>query len=175
MSQENKLKKLVDDIHTDIDKDKVIKETLRLRDRERTAFMKLPTYDAKMGFFCDHCVVDFVVPAYKVWSEIHQIGTWRSFCPICEGLVYRHITQKKADPYYFRSEKMLEMRSAGAKDMLQPGQYGFKTNYGDAFEHYYKKYEEQQEVLFGKYASMGLVGKSLSQKNEEEDLKAQFN
>ena len=165
---EKQLEKSVEDIQRDLAIDKQVKQKDKNRGKERRAFLSLPTYNKRMEFWCDHCSIDFVAPAYKVWSDIHNIGSWHSFCPYCEIIVYRHITMKNMYPYYNKSEKVKHMRSKSFKDMLQPGDYGFKTMYGDAFAQSYNRFQMQHENIFNKYASMGLTGKSLKQKSEEE-------
>ena len=160
----------IKELQQDLEKDKKNKLKEKGKFKERRAFNKLPEFSAKMEFWCDHCQIDFVAPAWKQWIVYSGIGTWQSFCPICEGWVYRHITAKVLDPYYFKSEKVRNMRGINAEDLIQPGQYGFKTYYGDPFVNHYMKFQHRHELLFNKYASMGLVGKTLEQRAEEEDL-----
>ena len=163
----------VADIQADLDKEKVNKLKRKAEQKEHRAFSKLPEFTYKMEFWCDHCQIDFVAPAHKQWLDHHQIGTWQSFCPVCEGWVYRHITTKVMDPYYFKSEKVRNMRGINAEDLIQPGQDGFRTYYGDPFADYYYRYQHRHEELWNKYASMGLVGKTLAQRSEEEELDAE--
>lgn len=174
MSKAKKLNKFVDALQTDIDKENTKKQKRKNQERERRAYNKLPTYSQRTAFWCDRCNIDFVAPAYKVWSDAHQHGNWQSFCPVCGDWVFRYITAKKLDPYYLRSEKIQVMRGESAKDLIQPGNYGFRTLYGDPFERYYKRFQEQHEALHNKYASMGLVGKTLKQKSEEEILREEM-
>ena len=96
----------IKELQQDLEKDKKNKLKEKGKFKERRAFNKLPEFSAKMEFWCDHCQIDFVAPAWKQWIVYSGIGTWQSFCPICEGWVYRHITAKVLDPYYFKSEKI---------------------------------------------------------------------
>ena len=169
MGYKENLKKSLENIQADLDKDTQRRKRVKEMSRERRAFDKLPEF-AKTEFWCESCDADFVAPAYKIWIEAYEVGSWHSFCPVCGKLVYRHITSKILDPYYNQSNKIKEMRGKGAVDMLQPGQYGFQSQYGDPFEHYYKKYQEKHEQLHNKYAEMGLLGKTLAQKDEEDDI-----
>jgi hypothetical protein len=162
--------KVIKDIQADLDLDKKKKLKDKNSQREKRAFMKLPEFTPRMGFWCDHCQLDFTGPAFKFWSEVHQIGTWQSFCPNCESWVYRHITSKVIDPDYFKSECMSAMRGIHEKDLLQPGDYGFNTIYNDPFESYYYQFQHRQEELHNKYAAMGLVGKTLAEQEDEEDF-----
>lgn len=166
---EDNLKKSLEGIQGDLDKDNKAKKADKEQSREKRAFEKLPEY-TKIEFWCENCNADFVAPAYKMWSKEYEVGSWHSFCPVCEKLVYRHITSKTLDPYYNQSQKIKEIRGKSSVDMLQPEQYGFTSQYGDPFEHYYKKHQEKHEQLYNKYAEMGLLGKTLAQKDEENDI-----
>lgn len=168
---EQQLENKVKDLQGELDRDKNERIRRKRRDRERVAFSKLPDVTPKMEFWCDRCRFDFVAPAYKVYSYIHDVGSWHSMCPSCESIVYRHITAKKFDPYYAKSEKVRIMQGESIREILQPGQYGFRTMYGDPFEHYYMRFQKRQEEIFNKYASIGLVGKSIAQKTEEETVR----
>lgn len=163
----------IQEIQRDLEKDRKGREKEKAKYKEKRAFDKLPRYTLKMGFWCDHCQLDFIAPAHKFWSSRHNIGTWQTFCPNCHAWVYRYITSKVLDPYYFKSQYMMSMRGVNAKDLIQPGEFGFKTLYDDPFENYYMQFQKRQEELFNKYAAMGLVGKTLSQKSDEEELGAE--
>ena len=158
----------IQDLQNDLDRDKEARLKVKAKMKEYRAFMKLPRYSPRMEFWCDDCAIDFVAPAFKQWIETHRMGTWQSFCPICWRWVYRHITSKVADPYYFKSEKLAIMRGASASDLLQPGQYGFKTLHGDPFAKYYYRFQQRHEEMWGRYAAMGLAGRTLAQQEEEE-------
>ncbi|KKN24239.1 hypothetical protein LCGC14_0896840 [marine sediment metagenome] len=168
---EQNLKDSVTAIQGDLEKDRNKRKSEKNRNKEKIAYNKLPGAVPKKEFWCDHCSIDFVAPSYKTWSIIHEVGAWHSFCPLCEGIVYRHITDKIIDPYYNKSEKLRVMRGEAYKDLMQPGEYGYQTMYGEPFEHYYKRFQESHELLHDKYASMGLIGKTMAQKNEEDDIK----
>lgn len=166
---ENNLKSRLTDIQADLDMDRQDRNREKQKNKEKIVFQKLPEY-TKIEFWCGKCSADFVAPAYKVWIEIYGVGSWHSFCPLCGELVYRHITSKVADPYYNQSDKIKIMRGEAVKETLQPGQYGFQSQYGDPFEHYYKRFQEKHEQLTNKYAEMGLLGKTLAHKEEESSI-----
>lgn len=158
----------------DIDTENARKGKRKAQGKEKRAFDKLPR-QSRYEFFCVPCDIDFVAPAYKAWSEIHQVGVWQSFCPRCERMVVRYTTVKKLDPYYAHSHKIKVMRGEAEKDMLRPMDYGFKTMYGDPFEHYYRRFQERQEDIDNRYAALGLTGLTLDQKSEQEEFADAFN
>ena len=174
MTYQDRLTKHVEAIQSDLNKENAEKKRIKNSSREKTAFDKLPEYTPRMEFWCDHCLIDFVAPAYKTWSNIHNTGSWQSFCPVCESQVYRYASSKKLDPYYAKSDKIKIMRGEHLVDMLQPGEYGFQTEYGDPFEHYYRRFQQRHEDLHNRYASMGLLGRTLKQKEEEEMIKEEM-
>lgn len=163
------IEKHISDIQHDLDTQREARNKIKREKREWTAFKKLPS-QTRMEFWCDRCHVDFVAPAYKIWSYYHEQGSWHSVCPLCELLVYRHITAKTLDPYYEKSTKIRIMRGEGVKDMIQPNQYGFQTLYGDPFEHYYRRFQERDEDIVNRYAAYGLTGLTLGEKTEREQI-----
>jgi len=164
---EQRIKKSVEDYQGDLKKSRKLKERDKAARKEKRAFDKLPE-QSKHDFWCNRCQIDFVAPAYKVWTEYYDTGCWHSFCPQCEQLVYRYISSKKLDPYYQQSLKVKYMASKEVKDFLQPSQYGFRTMYGDPYEALYKRFQQREEDMHNKYAALGLHGKTLKQKTEEE-------
>ena len=169
-----KLKTHLAEHQAELDKDVAIKKTNKVLVKERTAFEKLETFTERMEFFCDRCLIEMVAPAYKIWNDLWQIGTWRSACPECSLPVYRHITSKVIDPYYEKSQKIKEMRLLATNDMLAPGQYGFKTLYGDPYEHFYDKYQKKDEAIKHKYLAMGLKGETIGERTERDKMKDAF-
>lgn len=153
----------------DIDNEKRRGRTLS--EREKRAFDKLP--DHTIIEFWSQEAGDFVAPAYKVWIEYFDIGYWQSFCPVTGNLVYRHITEKGDDPYYEYSDKIRFQRSTFHDDLLQPDDYGFGSLYGDPFERNYRLFQQKQEDIHNKYASLGLRG-LLDETNELQDIERGF-
>lgn len=153
----------------ELEQDKAVKLRRKAQQKEKKAFDALPE-QTKMEFWCEHCQIDFVAPAYKIWSDVHSLGSWQSVCCRCERMVYRHVNQKTDDPYYAMSAKIRVMRGEAANDMLTPHDYGFKTLYGDPFEHYYRRFQEQEESMHNRYAALGLTGLTLSEKSEQEQF-----
>lgn len=143
------------------------------KNKEFEAFKKLPGATIS-EFWCDVCQMDFSSPAYKIWNDFFSIGTWQSICPFCDRPVYRHITDKKNDPYYEKSIKIMVMRSLYEKDLLRPEDYGFKSLYGEAYKSYFSTLQKMDEEIFNRQASLGLKGISLKQKSDLEKLKEEF-
>lgn len=166
-SETSRLKEYVKDVQIELDTSREERKKLHKQKRAWEAYKKLP-YEVKMAFFCTGCQEDFVAPAYKTWNPIHGIGTWNSFCYNCESIVYRHVTDTKDDPYYEYSAKIRHMRSSYERDIIQPGQYGFGTLYGDPYERLYNQYQNKQEDIEQRYASMGLGGVDSDFEGEEE-------
>lgn len=156
-----------------LDDERATKSRWRDAGKERRAFDKLPR-QTDMDFWCAECEEDFKVPAWRDWIDFFGIGMWRSFCPYCEGVVYRQITDKADDPYYDKSRKIAVMRAEFEKDTLQPGQYGFETMYGRAFEDWESGREERERRIRARYAAVGLTGVSLAERDEVERLREEF-
>lgn len=170
MREIDRLKGRVEELQADLDKEATRKKQRHARGKEKRAFDRLPTV-TKHEFWCDHCRWDFAAPAYKVWSDVQQVGVWQSVCPRCTSFVYRHATGKTLDPYYEKSNKVRVMRNESAADMLAPGQHGFKTLYGDPFEQYYRRFQESAEQLADTYAAFGLTGHTLERKRAEQVIR----
>lgn len=167
--RESQIKESVASHQADLDAERAEREARKKRDKARRGFNALPQ-NTLTEFWCVSCQMDFVAPSYKFWSEVHQCGSWHSFCPGCERPVCRYIDAKKFDPYYEQSLKVRIMRSEAEKDMLTPFDYGYQTLYGDPFEHYYKRFQQSQDDIHNRYAALGLVGKTMGQKIDEEAL-----
>lgn len=131
MDKITKLKKIVDKQQA-----QRLTEEKRLALTENETLIKEAPKFCLKAFYCQHCKTDFVTQAYKQvfnWGE-ETLAKW---IPIkakhkgCSYPVYRHITDVLADPYYRYSKLVQKQQKQYAKDLLQPGQYGFKTLYGD--------------------------------------------
>jgi hypothetical protein len=160
---------MVKDVNAELDKEKDNKRRQRNKTKEYRAYVKLPRV-ALSEFWCENCQIDFAVPSYKVWSFYHNLGSWHSVCPQCEVLVVRHINNKGADTYYEKSIKMRVMRNQFSEDMLRPTDHGFRTLYGDAFEGYYRRFQERAEDIHNKYAGLGIRGTTLDEMDEKDAL-----
>lgn len=170
MREVDRLKEHVREVQDDLDRESKIKAQRKARGKEKRAFDRLPA-ETKHEFWCDHCLVDFAAPAYKVWSDILQEGVWISICPRCTSFVYRHATGKTLDAYYEKSTKVRVMRNEATIDMLRPSDYGFRSLYGDPFEEYYRRFQESEEQLADTYAAYGITGTTLERKREEQVIR----
>lgn len=168
-----RVKSALADHYQDIESNNAEKKHRRAQSKEQRAFDKLPE-QTMHEFWCGECQIDFVAPAYKVWSEIHQCGSWHSFCPVCERVVVRYATSRTLDPYYEQSVKIKVMRSEHETDMLRPGEYGFNMLYGDPFEGYYRRFQQRDEDIHNRYAALGLTGMTLDMKGEQERLQEEM-
>lgn len=172
-SERERLSEALDDKHADLAVDRNHRIKLRKKRKALEAYKKLP-FLSKVAFFCQACQEDFVAPAYKKWSTLHELGTWFSMCPYCESEVYRHITEKIADPYHHLSNKSRHMKSINARDILQPNQYGFNTLYDNPYEDLFNRYQKKEEDIYNKYARFGLTGKDSEQLDEEREVREEL-
>jgi|SRR5579872_5926008 len=81
------------------------------------------------------------------YYESFGAGWPKEISTCCKGL-RRHITDKHFDPYYLESEMItLQMRQSKENgDLLQPGQYGFNTKYGDPDKKKWQKMEQEERT-----------------------------
>lgn len=100
-------------------------------------------------FWCDRCNQDFETLAVKqcfTWNNelcakyVAQ-GKHTKNSEECNRVCIRHITDVSTDPFFRHSKLIRDQQRKYAKDLLQPGDVGFKTLYGDPM----KKSNELQE------------------------------
>lgn len=99
-----------------------------------------------ISFWCDACKIDFDERAHRykscvtVMKDGRIIGYkypaernewWEAKCKKCGRDVIRYITDAGSDPYFRKSEKVKRQIYAMRKDLIQPGEYGFSTLYGE--------------------------------------------
>lgn len=65
------------------------------------------------------------------------------FCPRGHRAL-RYITEARIDPYFLQSKKLRIQREMMKKDLLQPGQFGFKTLYPKAWADIEKASEDYE-------------------------------
>lgn len=97
-----------------------------------------------VSFWCERCRKDFDATAIRQESFRHNEQYWCAFCKKCNNKCVRYITRQSDDPYYLKSEKLRRMRQQYSKDILQPGQTGYNTIYGDPFKEWYNKLEQEE-------------------------------
>ena len=93
------------------------------------------------SFWCDKCKKDFDSPAHKAGNSYAQ--WWETKCPKGHKSL-RYITDRLSDPYFHKSAKLREQRKMFAKDLIQPGDPGYKTAYPEQA----RKMEEEEEKAY---------------------------
>lgn len=136
MGKIEKLKKRVDEQR---EQRQIAEETDKIRYESQRDIEQAPKFCRKM-FYCEECDTDYETLAGKVvFSWEGQILA--KYIPIkkahkgkngiCTRDNFRQITEVALDPYWNKSKLIKQQRKKYAKDLLQPGEYGFKTLYGD--------------------------------------------
>ena len=103
------------------------------KEKQERMSLILSSPDTKMiEFWCDECKKDLTALGHKsiILSFVEPFAKYDGKCPKGHR-VYRYITDKTEDPYWRKSENVKRDRRRHAKDLLQPGDYGFQTLYGD--------------------------------------------
>lgn len=94
----------------------------------------------EVDFWCKNCKLD-----QRLWAYVkNSYGEERFIaeCKKCGKELYRYITFKKDDPYYFTSKNAIINRQRFARDLIQPGQTGFQTYYKKEYDKIQKAEEE---------------------------------
>ena len=125
----------------------------------------IPEFIASYDFWCDVCQEDFTAPARKSGYTLdgNKISTIRGRCPHCETTAIRNATHRDRDRYYHKSLKIRKQRNEYALDLLQAGQFGFKTHYGAPYKEFTEKLIIEDENKFNKRRATGLKGLSLNE------------
>lgn len=107
-------------------------------------------------FWCEKCREDFESPCYKEWSRLYgdSVAVYRATHE-CGFEAIRHITHRDHDPYYYLSERVQEDRMRYATDVLQPTEYGYRTNYGEPFPEYEERMRKREEKRWKKERDKG--------------------
>jgi len=137
---------------------------------------------SKISFYCPNCQLDQDLEGHITT----YYGGGRKFvarCQKCGKELFRLIDEKKNDPYYFLSKRVIMERQKFRKDLLQPSDYGFRTFYKQEF----KKMEKAKEELekkdletkrkrdeFLKSHNQNIVEKNLAKKILEQEEKLKF-
>ena len=95
----------------------------------------------KADFFCKKCRLDQTLPAHE---NGNRYGKWlEARCVKCRGKVMRYTTEKHTDPYLHESLKLKVQRDTYRKDLIQPGESGYKQLYKKEWDKLDKKKEEK--------------------------------
>ena len=117
-------------------------------------------------FFCNVCQEDFDSSAirniYHLDGKVYAV--WRARCPYCDEWCVRYISHRDEDPYYYNSKRVLKERSESEEDLLQPGEYGFNTRYGEPYKKAQKLWDDHRRDIFMAERRKGLSGNSLESK-----------
>jgi len=171
MNEIDRLKKRTKDQMEELELDRKRRKTPEeLMDNDIPQF--LPFYD----FWCDVCQEDFSSPARKTSYRLEGniISTIRGTCPNCETVAIRHARHRDQDPYYYKSLKIRRQRNQYAMDMIQPGQHGFRSVYGEPFEAFERKMREKEEDLTMEELGVGLRGQSIGLQERLRRLRRNF-
>ena len=118
-------------------------------------------------FWCESCQEDFEAPCYKTRHRIYgnTIAVYRAKCPECEGDALRHVTHKDEDRYYQKSTKIHRARKQYEWEYIQPGQYGFKSLYGEPYKEFQERLQLRERRIVEGEREKGLKGLSLHAKD----------
>lgn len=88
-----------------------------------------------VSFYCNNCDLDQNLHAIK--QENRWVSWYVAFCFECGKELIRKISDPGSDPYYGKSIKLKKEREVYKRDLIQPGESGFKI--------YYKKQSDDLE------------------------------
>ena len=124
----------------------------------------IPDFMPSYGFWCDVCCEDFNGPARKIQYTLegNRIAVIRGLCPECGTQAIRYATHRDQDPYYQKSRSVRRERNINYIDLLQEGDFGFRTYYKNAGRIDEKKiHREEMGIIMGEQHDTGLKGLSL--------------
>lgn len=107
-------------------------------------------------FYCDECLKDFTSTAMFYSHSLFgkKIAMYRGKC-VCGKIAIRFITDKNNDPYYQKSATIRYQRNKYHTDILQRGQYGYKTHYESPYKELDRKIEMENYGLSGIKKELG--------------------
>lgn len=107
-------------------------------------------YVPNVDYWCEGCRMDCTGPGRKIVQTLFKgprIAFYEGKCPVGHRL-RRRITDQQSDPYYHDSKLVRMLKDHFAKDLLQPGQAGFNTLYGDPNAQFYAQLEEAERLTW---------------------------
>jgi len=168
MNEIQRLKQRAEEIQEDLRRDREMRKPGPNENMDKD----IPEFIKSYDFWCNTCQEDFTSSARKTRYRLEGdiIATLRGECPDCGEMAIRHATHRDQDPYYQRSTKVRRQRNQYRIDMLQGGEYGFKTHYGDPDDALNKTIMREEERIFKVELGTGLKGQSLKAKRKLEEL-----
>jgi len=152
--EEERLKKRIKDQQAlqDQERRKKKKSINELMEEEKP--LNLGTYD----FWCENCQEDFEAPCHKTRHRLYgdTVAVWRGRCPECGDEAIRHITHRDEDKYYQRSTRIRRQRREFAHELLQAGDYGFRTHWGEPYAEFNERMQKQEEEKIKRQLGEGL-------------------
>ena len=102
-----------------------------------------------ISFWCKECRKDFDAPGEMTDNGLAKF--FKGKCPKSHRAI-RYITDRHLDPYFLESEKMKAHRAFYRKDLIQPGEAGFKTLYAEEWKRIEaaKEAHEQKRIAWEK-------------------------
>lgn len=150
------------------------------KDRERKKRRKIaasflrdtPEEFLTYEMWCDDCDGDMRVRVVRCARTLNdeQVISWRGRCPECDEPLVRFVTHRREDPYYVKSRMMRIQRGKYIDDVLQAGDYGFRMKYGDPFDAWHKRFEEDERGVYEHYRQEGLKGSYVSERDRIQKL-----
>ncbi|HDY66826.1 hypothetical protein LCGC14_2818690 [marine sediment metagenome] len=116
----------------------------------------------KVDFYCKNCELDQTLSAARCRNG--SVKWFRARCG-CGKKLIRRITDKSNDPYYYESRNVKMDREKHRRDLIQPGQEGFRTYYPEA----QRKLEEAEEKLYKEEARKERERDTLYKKHKHDD------
>lgn len=133
-----------------------------------------------VSFWCDQCNIDFDKNAHRETHFGEEF--FEAYCDRKHKVV-RYITNKQNDSYFRKSAKMKRAYIDHKKDLIQPGEEGFKKYYKKEWEKIEKANEEWEKRLVEqkkwrddlyRKMSYNTEGKELAKKVIEADQKLSY-
>lgn len=149
----SKIERLAERVQKRGEQREMVEEAEKKRTARDREIDKAPSI-LRTTFYCGRCDRDFDANGYKCvrddWTVKGQrLAFYKGQCP-CGNWRQRRITDREGDPYFKESSMVKKQRKMHATDMLQPGQFGFKTKYGDPFKKQNVEREAQERVSWKK-------------------------
>ena len=98
----------------------------------------------EVDFYCKDCKLDQRLPA-KIATFYGGGRKFVSRCRKCNKELWRLIDEKENDPFYYQSKNVIINRHKFKKELIQPGEAGFKMLYQKEWLKMEKDAEEAEQ------------------------------